>query len=227
MFSGLSAAQPSARRWTALASFLVQAVLVTGALIFPMLYPQSLPAAFFDRRIFVPMSEGAMRVETSAHGGRSSGSPLRQALVVSRDPINFRQHPTETGAGPDAPAVPYGSPRGFDVGFVNITPTVLPPPAAPSRPPRPSVVMEGSLLRRIEPQYPAIAKQIHLEGTVVLNAIISRDGYIERVDVASGPALLALAARDAVRQWKYRPYFLNGEPVEVETQITVNFTLEH
>jgi len=87
--------------------------------------------------------------------------------------------------------------------------------------------MAGNLIHRVEPQYPVIAKQIHLEGTVILNAVISRDGSIERVDVASGPGLLALAARDAVRQWKYRPYFLNGEPVEVETQITVNFTLEH
>jgi protein TonB len=86
--------------------------------------------------------------------------------------------------------------------------------------------MEGNLIRRVEPQYPAIAKQIHLEGVVVLNAIISREGNIERVDVASGPGVLALAAREAVRQWKYRPYFLNGEPVEVETQITVNFTLD-
>ncbi len=86
--------------------------------------------------------------------------------------------------------------------------------------------MEGNLIRRVEPQYPAIAKQIHLEGVVVLNAIISREGNIERVDVASGPGVLALAAREAVRQWKYRPYFLNGEPVEVETQITVNFTFD-
>jgi periplasmic protein TonB len=86
--------------------------------------------------------------------------------------------------------------------------------------------MEGNLIRRVEPQYPAIAKQIHLQGAVVLNAIISRDGNIERIEVASGPALLALAAREAVRQWKYRPYLLNGEPVEVQTQITVNFTLD-
>jgi protein TonB len=227
MFSGLSAAQPSTRRWTALASFLVQAVLVTSALIFPMLYPQSLPAAFFDRRIFVPLSNGAMRVETSAHGGSSSGPRLRQVLVVSRDGISFRQHAMEPGSEPDAPAAPYGSPTGVDVGFVSITPTVLPLPPASSPAPRPSVVMEGSLLRRVEPQYPAIARQIHLQGAVVLNAVISRDGNIERVDVASGPALLALAAREAVRQWKYRPYLLNGEPVEVETQITVNFTLEH
>ena len=227
MFSGLSAAQPSARRWTALASFLVQAVLVTSALIFPMLYPQRLPAAFFDHRIFVPLSNGPMRVASSTHGGSSSGLPQRQVLVVSRGGISFRQRAAEIGAGPEAPTLGPAGP-GPDLGpFLSSGPAVLPPQPIPSRRLRPSVVMEGSLLRRIEPQYPVIAKQIHLEGAVVLNAIISRDGNIERVDVASGPAVLAIAARDAVRQWKYRPYFLNGEPVEVETQITVNFTLEH
>jgi periplasmic protein TonB len=227
MFSGLSATQPSARRWTALASFLVQAVLVTSALIFPVIYPQRLPAAFFDRRIFVPLSEGEVHVENNTHGSSSSGPPVRQALVVSRSGISFQQHPMETGSGPEAPALSYGSPRGIDIGLVSITPTVLPPRPAPSQPPRTSVLMEGNLIHRVEPQYPAIAKQIHLQGTVILNAVISREGNIERVGVASGPGLLALAARDAVLQWKYRPYFLNGEPVEVETQITVNFTLEH
>jgi len=226
MFSGLSATQPSARRWTALASFLVQAVLVSSALIFPMLYPQRLPAAFFDRRIFVPLSSGEVHAETSTRGGSSSGPPMHQVLVVSRNGISFRQRPAETGSEPDAPALAYGSPRGIDIGFASITPAVLPPRPAPSRPPRTSVVMAGNLIHRVEPQYPVIAKHIHLEGTVILNAVISRDGNIERVDVASGPGLLAVAARDAVRQWKYRPYFLNGEPVEVETQITVNFTLE-
>jgi protein TonB len=87
--------------------------------------------------------------------------------------------------------------------------------------------MEGNLIHRVEPQYPAIARQIRLEGTVVLNAVISREGKIEQVEVASGPALLARVAQEAVRQWKYRPYLLNGEPVEVETQITVNFVLQH
>jgi protein TonB len=191
-----------------------------------MLYPQSLPAAFFDRRVFVPLSNGAVHVETSTRGGSPSGPPLRQALLVSRDPISFRQHPAETAAGPEAPAFPSGPPTGFDLGFVSTGPAVLPPPPTISRPIRTSAVMEGNLIRRVEPQYPAIAKQIHLEGVVVLNAIISREGNIERVDVASGPGVLALAAREAVRQWKYRPYFLNGEPVEVETQITVNFTFD-
>jgi protein TonB len=87
--------------------------------------------------------------------------------------------------------------------------------------------MEGNLIHRVEPQYPIIAKQIHLQGAVVLKAIISREGRIERVEVTSGPTLLARAASDAVQQWKYRPYLLNGEPIEVETEITVNFVLQH
>lgn len=227
MFSGLSVAQPSDRRWTALASFSLQALLLAGALICPMFYSQTLPSALFERKIFAPLSNGEVHVATRTQGSSSSGPPVRQVLVVSRNGISFRQHPAETGAGPEAPAMPYGSARGIDIGFVSITPTVLPPHPPSSRPVRPSVVMAGSLIRRVEPQYPAVAKQIHLEGVVILNAIISRDGNIERVNVASGPGLLAVAAREAVRQWKYRPYFLNGEPVEVETQITVNFTLEH
>jgi protein TonB len=92
---------------------------------------------------------------------------------------------------------------------------------------RVSEMMEGNLIRRVEPQYPPIAKQIHLEGSVILKAIISREGNIERLEVASGPGVLALAAKEAVGQWKYRPYLLNGEPIEVETEITVNFVLAH
>ncbi len=226
MFSGLSATPPSARRWTALASFTVQVAAVAAALFFPILYPQNLPMVSVDRLVFVPMSSGEVRAETNDHGNASSGPPLRQVLVVSRDGISFKPHPAETDAGPDAPVLQPGSPRGLDIGLVSVGPTVLPPPA-PSRPIRTSAVMAGNLIHRVDPQYPAIAKQIHLQGAVVLNAIISREGNIERVEVASGPGVLALAARDAVRQWKYRPYLLNGDPVEVETQITVNFTLEH
>lgn len=225
MFSGLSAARPSARRWTAFASFILQAVIIAGALVFPMLYPQSLPPAFLDHKIFVPLSSGQVRADTSPRGGSSSGPAVREVLIVSRDGISFKPHTTQTDSGPDAPVLGPTGP-GPNLGpFVSTGPTVLPPPPVPSPPIRISEVMEGNLIRRVEPQYPAIAKQIHLEGAVVLNAIISRDGNIERVDVASGPVMLALAAREAVQQWKYRPYLLNGEPVEVQTQITVNFTL--
>jgi protein TonB len=85
--------------------------------------------------------------------------------------------------------------------------------------------MEGNLIHKVEPRYPVIAQQVGIQGTVVIRALISRTGNIERAQVESGQALLTAAALAAVREWKYRPYYLNGEPVEVETEITVNFIL--
>ena len=85
--------------------------------------------------------------------------------------------------------------------------------------------MEGNLIFRIQPEYPPLARQARVEGTVVLRAMISREGLIENLQVLSGHPMLIRAAADAVRQWRYRPYQLNGEPVEVETQVTVNFVL--
>jgi periplasmic protein TonB len=86
-------------------------------------------------------------------------------------------------------------------------------------------VLEAQLISGIEPQYPLIAVQTRTEGTVRLHAIISRDGRITSLDVLSGHPFLVKAALDAVRQWRYRPTLLNGEPVEVETSITVIFRL--
>jgi protein TonB len=86
-------------------------------------------------------------------------------------------------------------------------------------------ILEAQLISRIEPQYPPIAVQTKTEGTVRLHAIINRDGHITSLDVLSGHPWLVKAALDAVRQWRYRPTLLNGEPVEVETSITVIFRL--
>jgi periplasmic protein TonB len=88
-----------------------------------------------------------------------------------------------------------------------------------------SGVMAGSISAKTPPVYPAIARTMRLEGTVVLLATISKNGTIENLRVASGPALLQQAAMDAVKTWRYRPYLLNGEPVEVETTVNVVFTL--
>jgi protein TonB len=86
-------------------------------------------------------------------------------------------------------------------------------------------MMEGNLIRRVEPSYPSIAKQARIQGSVLLRATIGKDGSIENLRLLSGHPVLAQAAMEAVRQWRYRPYFLNGEPVEVETQVTVKFVL--
>lgn len=86
-------------------------------------------------------------------------------------------------------------------------------------------VSEGLLITQVQPVYPPLARQARVQGTVVLNALIGKDGAIEQLEVASGHPMLAPAALEAVKQWKYKPYFLNGFPVEVQTTINVNFAL--
>jgi protein TonB len=86
-------------------------------------------------------------------------------------------------------------------------------------------VTQGLLIRKVQPVYPALARQARIQGTVLLQAQISKTGDIENLQALSGHPMLVPAAIDAVKQWKYKPYILNGEPVEVDTQVTVNFTL--
>jgi protein TonB len=100
-----------------------------------------------------------------------------------------------------------------------------PPPLAVEHTHRVSAMMEGMLIRRVQPVYPEAAKAMRVQGAVVLQAIISKEGRIEHLQAIRGHFLLVQAALDAVRQWRYRPYVLNGEAVEVETQVTVNFVL--
>ena len=88
-------------------------------------------------------------------------------------------------------------------------------------------VSQGLLIKKVQPIYPRNALTMHVEGAVDLLATISTTGNITAVKVISGEQLLTKAAADAVKQWKYKPYLLNGEPVEIQTQITVNFKLPH
>jgi TonB family protein len=79
--------------------------------------------------------------------------------------------------------------------------------------------------RSVEPDYPLLAKEMKVQGSVVLQALIGRDGNIEDLHVLSGPAILSSAAMQAVKQWRFRPYYLSGAPVETQARITVNFTI--
>lgn len=88
-----------------------------------------------------------------------------------------------------------------------------------------SGVMVGLMLKRVDPRYPTKAKLDHIQGEVILNAIIDKEGNIKNLKVVSGDPILADAAEEAVKQWKYRPYLLEGQPVEVKTTITVRFHL--
>ncbi|HEV2522955.1 MAG TPA: energy transducer TonB [Candidatus Acidoferrales bacterium] len=123
----------------------------------------------------------------------------------------------------------------FPTGNVRVPPPVEPPHVEVSQKPhqqqKHSVkmsegVLQARLISRVEPRYPVLARQSRQQGTVVLHAIISRDGRINSLEVVSGPPLFVQAALDAVRQWRYLPTMLNGEPVEVETTITVVFQLQ-
>jgi TonB family protein len=108
-----------------------------------------------------------------------------------------------------------------------------PPPPPPPRPPNNVVtrirvgggVQQENLIHKIDPVYPPLAYQARIQGTVRFTAIIGRDGRIENLQLVSGHPLLVQAAREAVSQWEYRPTLLNGSPVEVVTQVDVNFTL--
>jgi protein TonB len=86
-------------------------------------------------------------------------------------------------------------------------------------------VAGGNLIRKVRPIYPEIAKAARVSGTVVLAATITRDGFVTNLQVVSGPQMLRQAAIDAVRDWRYRPYLLNNQPMEVQTTIDVDFNL--
>jgi TonB family protein len=134
--------------------------------------------------------------------------------------------------GPDIPELGVVG----DAGEINIgrpqlpvePPHAAPPPQPVKRPVKLSEgVLAAQLISRVEPRYPTLAIQVHLQGTVHLHAIISRDGRITSLEVVGGHPLLVQAALDAVRQWRYRPTMLDGEPVEVETTISVEFRLQN
>jgi protein TonB len=121
-----------------------------------------------------------------------------------------------TSGAPDGPFIPLSG------GTSPLLPTLRPPVAHAIRT---SSMLEGNLIRRVQPMYPPLARTARVQGSVVLYALISKAGTMENLHALSGPPLLVPAAIDAVSQWRYRPYILNSEPIEVETQITVNFVL--
>ncbi len=87
-------------------------------------------------------------------------------------------------------------------------------------------VAGGLLIRKVNPVFPAIAKTARVSGTVVLAATISKSGFVTDLRVVSGPPMLRQAAMDAVKNWVYKPYLLNNQPTEVQTTVSVDFSLE-
>jgi len=121
--------------------------------------------------------------------------------------------------------IPGGQMGGVIGGIISSTPVAVPKVATPQRVRVSQGVVSGLKVRDVKPVYPPLARQARIQGTVVLHAVISKDGSIEGLTLVSGHPMLAPAAIDAVKQWKYKPYLLSGEPVEVDTEVQVNFTL--
>lgn len=222
----------SHRGWTTLASFGLQALGVAMVLALPLLYTQGLPAIHLVS-LGAPIGRPAGRQPEAPHARSGHLRP-----IIVRD--FFAPTSVPTGVKPDNGAVveeeappciecvpgAIGSGTGLNPLMIGTNPTVAPPPPTPvAHPPRISHMMEGNLIYRVQPAYPPLARSARIQGTVQLRAIISRTGTIENLQVISGHPMLVGAAIDAVRQWRYRPYLLNGDPVEVETQVTVNFSL--
>ena len=124
---------------------------------------------------------------------------------------------------------------GAGEGLINLSDprrTVLPPPHTERQITRPPIlhvttIDPAMLIHRVEPKYPALAIQTHREGRVELRAVIGTDGRIESLQVVSGDPLFLMSARQAVEQWRYRPTYLNGQAVEIDTFITVVYTMQH
>src|SRR6202011_5059231 len=121
--------------------------------------------------------------------------------------------------------IPGGQMGGVIGGIISSTPVAVPKVATPQRVRVSAGVTSGLKVRDVKPVYPPLARQARIQGKVLLQAVISKDGSIENLHLINGHPMLTQAAMDAVKQWKYKPYLLNGEPGEVETQVEVNFTL--
>jgi len=230
-------AQRSRRSFTTLTSFALQAVVLSLLLLLPILRTVGLPTS----RVLQP----------PVAWGPPPGAPVvrqhRLATVVQSNLadnmlITPRQIPdrvaeiSETVPPPQVsfdPGVEGGIGGGSRNGVLHSLTSSLdeiapPPPPAPKAPPhtfRPSSLLEGSIIRRVQPIYPTLARAARIQGPVILYATISKAGTIDNLRLVSGHPMLVPAAIAAVSEWRYRPYILNGEPIAVETQITVNFIL--
>ena len=230
-------AQPR-NRWPAMLSFAIQAVIVTALIAIPLLHPEILPLTVPKLQVVAPEYHPAppppIMQPVRVHIVTVSDTPAAPTQATSLPRQAFRSDAQTV----DAPALSVGLNIG-DTGpnplsaLLGNSPTgsrvsVSGPPASasPTAPLRITTgVLAGMLLEPIRPQYPAIARISHTEGTVVVEAIISRTGHIESAHVVSGPAMLQASALQAVRDARYRPFLLNNEPTEVSTTISINFRL--
>jgi periplasmic protein TonB len=235
------------RTWTVLLSFAGQIVVVAIAVLIPMIYFDALPKSQLTSFLVAPPPPpppppppAAAPKVIKVIPRQFDAGRLMAPKVVPKEVAMIKEEelppPSAGGVVGGVPGgVPGGAAGGVIGGIIGSVPTAAPPPPPPPVKVEKPVtvqrirvggnVQQAKLIRQPRPIYPPLAKQARISGVVRLNAIIGKDGTIQNLTVASGHPLLIPAALEAVKQWVYQPTLLNGEPVEVVTQIDVNFTL--
>lgn len=218
-------------------SVALEAAILAAMLVWPLITPGELPRQFNITP--APPFPGSGARPANANPAKSARRPPTDVTVRLRFPtISARQLQADNAEAPDldfngaaggagGPGLPGLGPN--LTGGTGDRVIVPEPPHAESPHVRPMLrsgeVMAAMLVNRVEPKYPAFAIAAHISGVVHLRAIIAKDGTVRELEVVDGNPLLARAALVAVQAWRYRPTRLNGEPVEVETYVTVNFVL--
>jgi len=226
------------RSWTTVLSFLLQCALIGILVLVPLIYTEALPRQQLMTFLVAP--------PPPPPPPPPAAMPVKVVKVIQTDLVNGQlRTPTkipekvamikEESAPPPMTmggviggvpgGVPGGSMGGVIGGIIGSTPVAVPKVTTPARIRVSAGVQQGNLISQVKPTYPPIAKAARISGAVILQAEISKQGTIENLRVISGHPMLVQSALDAVKQWRYKPYMLNGEPVPVETTITVNFTL--
>lgn len=220
---------------TTTVSFILEAVIIGIMILIPLMFTEALPDAM--RMTFLaappppppPPPPPAAIVHVRPVETDIVNNQLRTPTKIPKKIEQIKEDaapPPQMGVVGGVPGgVPGGSMGGVIGGIIGNTPTAV-PKVAVSRIRVSGGVAQGLKIRDFRPVYPQMAKIARVQGAVVLAAIIGKDGSIQGLHVVSTASpLLNQAAVDAVQQWKYRPYILDGEPVEVDTTITVNFVL--
>ncbi len=225
-------------------SFILNVLMVSALLITPLVFTESLPKAQLLTFLVAPpppppppppaAAEQVQRVLKQIQTDMLSSGQLRTPSKIPQKVQMIK----EEEAPPPMPAtggviggvpggIPGGQLGGVIGGIVSATSTLaaVPKLALPQRVRISQGVTKGLLIHRVEPSYPALARAARVQGEVVLTAIIDTNGAIKNLQLVSGHPMLVPAAITAVQQWRYKPYLLNGQPVEVETTITVIFSL--
>lgn len=220
---------------TTTTAFVLEAIVVGVLVLIPLLFTEALPKAQLMMALVAPPPPPppppppaevhiVKKVETDIVNGalRTPTKIPKKIEIVKEEEAPPPQMAGVVGGVPGG--VPGGTMGGV-MGSIIGSSAPVPKMKTPDRVRVSQGVVSGLKVRDVKPTYPAIAKTARVQGNVVLQAEISKDGAIEKLQVVSGPPLLIQAAVDAVKQWRYRPYILNGEPVAVETTVTVQFTL--